>query len=462
MKDSDIWKYGKNLLDALPRQLRERIFQQVHPPLVSFALWREDNVQSKKFRRNSKDRIYRRCGLEASDLKDLETLAHEIDQIGNDWDVGLVTAIFDYPYHLIPKALRPSPVDSAKKFVEIVREIEIIIPIIQQLRAEWNIEVLAHQREQEVLAEQRLELERQRVEVELQRALSIFTNECLTDLNSRAYLKSRDISATQALQESMEAKEFKWSNDSRVTFNTFIDTILQDYFSPYISYFSAPIVINFEDSKRVQFKAIITCRGLKSHSYTIIQDRNLVNSSPFPSYFSPSGVGRILKEFVLKNRLSITSANSTRENSFDPLDNRLMEFLAIPTAHELVESFFGFPEFFDYFQTGECAACGRPLSHPVSMLLGKGNVHGDHDYKWKENHASRIAKEIHASLRSGEIYKVDSPLIASRALSIWPGRTHDFGRRQTLTDRAEPTLDEIVQRTSQFITEIGSSHHRRK
>jgi len=420
--------FGLRLFQQLPLGLKNRLLQEYSVDFISFVLWFEKNKNSSKKPRNSKSLIFLRCQLRPSHFKYLESLASEIDDIGHHLDIDIVDAIIVSVLTNMPRNLRISPVDTVKEFIRLTREVEQALPKIQDIRKNYQEELL-------------------------RRAEDRFTK----DKDCSLFLKSRNLSGFEALKMSTCSKEMSWSNTSGQNFQSFIEEVLSDYFSPLISYFQGPIHIEFTDSRGERFSLQITCTGLKSHRYEIRRNGKLVDYSPLATYQTPRGVARPLRTFINENKFSIVSASFKRGGVSTSLENYFLTLYANPLALQLVQSFFQHPEFFQFNST--CSNCGLPLSNPISAITSKGPICGDHKYLWQENLALSIGKKIYKSFKSEEIFQVDSPLISLRLrLMNSPSGVRDRFISESLYDLKEPTLDEI---TSLVLREISAMRNRR-
>lgn len=140
-------------------------------------------------------------------------------------------------------------------------------------------------------------------------------------------------------------------------------------------------------------------------------------SLPNMSYTTASGIRRLMYEHFTSLKVSVVKANFTRRKTeIDLLD--LVAFVyRDANIGELIPHYFANWQFFT--DGYPCDGCGRPLTHQVSAVKGKGPVCGDHNYALGQSDASRVEKVI-SRVRKDRLFANHSPLIRQRVETfVW-------------------------------------------
>jgi len=211
-------------------------------------------------------------------------------------------------------------------------------------------------------------------------------------------------------------------SDISIGFHTFVNHCFNSIDHPVITFFAKDCEFNFETSEGDFYTYRIVQRDYQAYiiteegPYSYDEDGKLIGIyarkviTNYP-YTDSWGLKKFFDYYWSKKGKKLKKAEFKRPGfDFDFLD--LVAYLySDPTIIETIPLYFSNWKF---FADGlECEGCGRPLTHPISAVKGKGPVCGEHQYKLAMSDGERVEKYIRKYSKRRLLY-CDSPLIKKR------------------------------------------------
>ena len=210
--------------------------------------------------------------------------------------------------------------------------------------------------------------------------------------------------------------------DLSIGFHTFINHCFNSIDHPVITFFAKECEFIFETSEGDFYTYRLVQRGYQAYIITeegpYSYDENgkrigvyARKEITYYPYTDSWGLKKFFDEHWMKKGKKLKNAEFKRPGfDFDFLD--LVAYLySDPTIIETIPLYFSNWKF---FADGlECEGCGRPLTHPISAVKGKGPVCGEHQYKLAMSDGERVEKYIRKYSKM-RLLSRDSPLVKHR------------------------------------------------
>jgi hypothetical protein len=284
------------------------------------------------------------------------------------------------------------------------------------------------EREAKLLEEERLKRERNRLkEEQLADELMAYRAEGYSNAENEFSVYVTNLNRAQKSQISFDtlgnflASNFTYS-DLTVGFHSFINRCFTSIDHPVITFFAKDCEFSFQTSEDDFYTYRIVQGYYQAYTmteegpYSFNEDKKLIGTrtrkviTNYP-YTDAWGLKNFFDDYWSKKGNKLKCAEFKRPGfDFDFLD-MLAYLYSDPTIIETIPLYFSDWKF---FADGlECDVCGRPLTHPISAVKGKGPVCGEHKYKLAMSDGERVEKYIRKYSKKRLLYR-DSPLIKQR------------------------------------------------